>query len=125
MTESILDSTKKQLGLGADYDVFDQDIVMHINSVFLNLQQLGIGPVEGFMIEDADATWDSFLGEQILLNAVKSYIYLKVKLIFDPPSASFHIASIEKQISELEWRLLLVRDELLSTQLVTPVLIEE
>lgn len=112
--ESILDSIKKKLGLGADYDVYDLDVQTHINSVFMNLHQLGIGPIEGFEIEDAGATWDTFLGAQHspLLNSVKTYVYFKVRLAFDPPSTSFHIASIEKQIAELEWRLTIMRDEL-------------
>lgn len=116
MTDSILDSVKKNLGLGADYDVFDLDIMTHINTVFMNLNQLGIGPTEGFMIEDADPTWDTFLGPQPLLNSVKTYVYLKVRLLFDPPNTSFHIASIEKQIQEIEWRLSVQRDENLSSQ---------
>lgn len=114
--DSILDSIKKKLGLRSDYDVFDLDVMTHINSVFMNLNQLGIGPAEGFEIEDAEATWDAFLGASAspLLNPVKSYIYLKVRLIFDPPPTSFHITSMEKQIQELEWRLLVMRDELLA-----------
>lgn len=113
---SILDEIKKKLGVGADYDVFDLDIMTHINSVFMNLHQLGIGPDTGFAIEDANATWDTFLGAQHspLLNAVKQYVYFKVRLAFDPPPTSFHIASMEKQIQELEWRLLILRDELLA-----------
>jgi hypothetical protein len=112
--DSILDSIKKKLMLDKEYDVFDLDIQTHINSVFMNLHQLGIGPVEGFAIEDAEATWDTFLGasHSPLLNSVKSYIYFKVKLAFDPPPTSFHIQSLEKQIAEIEWRLLIMRDEL-------------
>jgi hypothetical protein len=117
-TESILDSTKKYLGLGADYDVFDQDIMMNINSVFVTLQQLGIGPAEGFAIEDADATWDAFLGTQALLNTVKQYVFFKVRLAFDPPPTSFHIASLEKQIAELEFRMSITREELLPGEAV-------
>ena len=113
-TESILDSTKKYLGLGADYDVFDQDIMMHINAVFVNLQQLGIGPAEGFAIENAEATWDAFLGTQPLLNPAKQYMFFKVRLAFDPPPTSFHISSLEKQIQELEFRMTVTRDELLA-----------
>lgn len=112
-TESILDSTKKALGVGADYDVFDPDIMIHINSVFVTLQQLGIGPAEGFAIEDSEATWDTFLGTQPLLSTVKSYMVFKVRLAFDPPPTSFHIASLEKQIAELEFRMTVTRDELL------------
>jgi hypothetical protein len=114
-TESILDSTKKALGVGADYDVFDPDIIMHINSVFLNLQQLGIGPTEGFAIEGSDVAWDAFLGTQQLLNPVKQYVFFKVRLAFDPPPTSFHIASLEKQIAELEWRISVTRDEILAS----------
>ena len=125
-TASILDSTKKQLGLGADYDVFDLDIMTHINTVFVNLQQLGIGPAEGFAIEDAEATWDTFLGPNPspLFNLVKSYIVFKVKLAFDPPQQSFVIASYENQIKELEFRMLILREELLETVsgVTTPVL---
>lgn len=116
MSHSILDSIKKKLGLGADYDVFDQDIMTHINTVFTNLNQLGIGPAAGFELEDAQTTWDAFLGPNAspLLNPVKSYIYFKVRLAFDPPSTSFHIDSMQKQIAEIEFRLLIARDELLS-----------
>lgn len=103
--ESILDSTKKALGLGADYDGFDPDIVMHINSVFFTLNQLGVGPDGGFAITDSEDTWDAFLGGDPRLSAVKSYVYLKVRLLFDPPANSFGISAMEKQISEYEWRL--------------------
>lgn len=105
MSDSILNSTKKVLGVDADYDVFDLDILMHINSVFPTLTQLGIGPVNGFMIEDADATWWDFLGDNPNLNSVKTYVYLRVRLLFDPPSTSFVITAMQEQIKELEWRL--------------------
>lgn len=113
-SEFILDSIKKLLGLDADYDAFDVDIITHINMAFSNLNQLGIGPVEGFMIEDDTAPWDAFLGANAspVLNSVKTYIFFKVRLAFDPPGTSFHLASIEKQIQELEWRMLIARDEL-------------
>lgn len=117
---SILDSVKKNLGLGSEYDVFDADILTHINTVFMNLYQIGIGPLSGFAIEDDEATWDTFLGTSPLLNAVKSYMYLKVKLIFDPPATSFHLTSVEKQIAELEWRILVMREELASPAVVDP-----
>lgn len=106
MSESILDSVKKSLGLSEDYDVFDFEIIMHINSVFSTLNQIGVGPSEGFMIEDADPTWNAFLGRDPRLNNAKSYVYLKVKLLFDPPSPPFLLASYEKQIQEYEWRLM-------------------
>lgn len=105
MTDSILDSTKKALQLGAEYDPFDPDIIMHINTVFSTLTQLGIGPDEGFMIESDFETWDTILGGDIRLNFVKTYVYLRVRLLFDPPSTSYHINAITEQIKEFEWRI--------------------
>lgn len=103
--ESILNSIKKMLGPSADYDHFDPDIIMHINTVFMTLTQLGVGPPEGFYIEDDTTTWLEFIPELTKLQAVKTYIYLKVKLVFDPPQSSAVIESMNKQIAELEWRL--------------------
>lgn len=103
--ESILTSIKKLLGIAEEYTQFDDDIIMHINSVFLNLTQLGVGPSEGFLIEDDTATWDDFIGDSSQLQAVKSYVYLKVKLLFDPPLSSSVTESMNRMISELEWRL--------------------
>lgn len=103
--ESILISIKKLLGITEEYDHFDPDIVMHINSVLMILNQLGVGPTEGFSIEDETATWADFLGDTANLDAVKSYIHLKVKLLFDPPLNSAVIESMNRNISELEWRL--------------------
>lgn len=103
--DSILTSIKKLLGIEEEYTQFDSDIIMHINTVFLNLTQLGVGPVEGFLIEDDSATWDDFIGDSNQLQAVKTYVYLKVKLLFDPPLSSSVTESINRIISELEWRL--------------------
>lgn len=103
--ESILTSIKKLLGIEEEYTQFDNDIIMHINSVFLNLTQLGVGPAEGFLIEDDTATWEDFIGYSNQLQAVKSYMYLKVKLLFDPPLSSSVIESMNRMIAELEWRL--------------------
>lgn len=103
--ESILTSIKKLLGIEEEYTQFDNDIIMHINSVFLNLTQLGVGPAEGFLIEDDTATWEDFIGDSNQLQAVKSYMYLKVKLLFDPPLSSSVIESMNRMIAELEWRL--------------------
>lgn len=103
--DSILTSIKKLLGIDEEYTQFDSDIIMHINTVFLNLTQLGVGPEEGFLIEDDAATWDDFIGDSNQLQAVKTYVYLKVKLLFDPPLSSSVIESINRIISELEWRL--------------------
>lgn len=109
--DSILTSIKKLLGMTEDYKHFDADIIMDINTVFMSLKQLGIGPVEGFVIEDDSATWDEYINIEedpskiALLSAVKSYIHLKVKLAFDPPLNASVTESIKQQISELEWRL--------------------
>lgn len=103
--EGILDSTKHAIGLSADYDVFDPTLVMHINSIFFTLNQLGVGPTEGFAITGSDEPWSIFLGDDVNLNAVKSYVFLKVRLLFDPPPNSFGIAAMEKIAQEYEWRL--------------------
>lgn len=103
--ESILTSIKKLLGISEEYDHFDPDIIMHINSTFMTLNQLGVGPAEGFSIEDETSTWSDFISDNVKLEAVKSYIHLKVKLLFDPPSSSAVIEAISKSINELEWRL--------------------
>ena len=105
METSILTSIKKLLGVAEDYAEFDEDIMTHINSVFLNLTQLGVGPEEGFMIEDDTAVWEDFINDSIQLQAVKTYVYLKVKLLFDPPLSSSVTESINRMIAELEWRL--------------------
>lgn len=110
--ESILTSTKKLLGITEEYEHFDKDIIMHINSVFLNLTQLGVGPKEGFFIEDDTAEWTDFIEDHIQLQAVKSYIYLKVKLLFDPPLSSAVIESTNRMIAEFEWRLRLAAENL-------------
>lgn len=104
--ESILTSIKKLLGIAEEYDHFDADIIMHINSVLMILTQLGVGPSEGFSIDDETATWEDFLKNDITkLSAVKTYIYMKVRLIFDPPGSSALLKSIEDSIREFEWRL--------------------
>lgn len=108
--DSILNSVKKVLGIQEDYTAFDVDIVMHINTVFSILHQLGLGPEDGFMIEDDTETWDTFLGDDLRLNSVKTYVYLKVRLMFDPPSTSYLIESFNRQAQELEWRLNVVRE---------------
>lgn len=103
--ESILTSVKKMLGIPEDYEHFDADIIMHINSVFMILTQLGVGPAEGFIIMDEDATWNDFIQDNKKIQSVKSYMYLKVRLLFDPPLSSAVIDSMTRLINELEWRL--------------------
>jgi hypothetical protein len=111
MEASILLSTKKILGLAPDYTVFDHDVITHINTAFSILTQLGIGPPEGFMIEDADAVWFEFVEDDMQLNSVKTYVYLKVRQFFDPPQTSYLIAAMERQIQELEFRMNVYREE--------------
>lgn len=103
--ESILTSVKKMLGITEEYDHFDPDIIMHINTVFMTLNQIGVGPEEGFFIEDDGTEWTEYIPDLTKLQAVKSYVYLKVRLLFDPPSSSSVIEAMNRQISELEWRL--------------------
>lgn len=112
MSDSILDSTKKALGLGADYDVFDPEIIMHINSALSTLNQLGIGPELGFSISGPDETWAAFLGEDPRFNSVKTYVFLKVRYVFDPPGNSFATTAMKEQIQEHEWRLNALRENL-------------
>ena len=103
--DSILTSIKKLLGITEEYENFDQDIIMHINSAFMILNQLGVGPKSGFSINNKSSTWDEFIPESSNLEAVKTYVHLKVKLMFDPPLSSTVIEAIKSQINELEWRL--------------------
>jgi hypothetical protein len=110
MADSILDSTKNTLSIPSSYDVYDGQIIMHINSVFATLHQLGIGPDPSYFIADDTETWEDFIAETENINSVKTYMYLKVRMIFDPPTTSFAIAAMEKQIEELEFRLNLVRE---------------
>lgn len=102
--ESILNSVKKLLGIQPEYKAFDEDIIIHINTVFVILNQLNIGPKGGFFIVDETATWDSY-STSINHTMVKTFVYLKVRLLFDPPTNSALIESINGLISELEWRL--------------------
>lgn len=102
--DSILTSVKKMLGIPEEYTQFDVDIILHINSVLMILTQLGVGPKSGFLIEDKHDFWEDFVDDE-RLEAVKSYVYLKVRLIFDPPTSSAVIESMNRTLSELEWRL--------------------
>ena len=105
MSESILTSIKKLLGITEEYEQFDPDIIMHINSVFMILTQMGVGPSKGFRISDKSAVWSDYITDNQNLDSVKSYIHLKVKLLFDPPLSSSVMECMKQLISELEWRL--------------------
>lgn len=105
MNQSILTSIKKMLGMTEDYEPYDPVIIMHINSVLMILNQLGVGPSKGFTISDKTSTWSDFIREDKKLESVKSYVYLKVKLLFDPPLQSTVMEAMNRMVNELEWRL--------------------
>ena len=103
--QSILTSIKKLLGIEANYTHFDTDIIIHINTVLMVLTQLGVGPQDGFFIEDDKATWEDFIPGMVPFEGVKTYMYQKVKLIFDPPLSSAVIDAMQRSIDQFEWRL--------------------
>lgn len=111
MSDSILTSTKKMLGIEETDTAFDVDIITHINSIFSILNQLGIGPAAGFMIEDKEPVWSEFLADDLRLNSVKTYMYLRVRILFDPPATSFLVTSLNERVQELEWRINCYREE--------------
>lgn len=111
MNDSILNTIKKLLGLSSDYTEFDTDIIIHINSVFSILQQLGVGPENGFSISDASTTWSSYTNNDKQINDVITYVYLKVRLLFDPPANSSILNAQKELVSELEWRLNVAVDD--------------
>ena len=108
--ESILTETKNSLGVAEDVTVFDVAIRMHINSAISTLTQLGIGPEGGFEILDADATWTDFVNTDLRLSQIKSYVFLRVKMMFDPPPNSWVSVAMKDQIEQMEWRLNMVRE---------------
>jgi hypothetical protein len=113
MEQSILKSTKKVLQIGDDDASFDLDIMTHINSAFSDLHDLGVGPDEGFTIEDDTPVWDDFLSDtanKVMQNRAKTFIQLKVRLIFDPPATTFHLNAVQEQLKEVEWRLSVGRE---------------
>lgn len=119
MSNSILDSVKKVLNLDPSYTAFDPDIIMFINSAFVTLHQLGLGPTEGFWIESPAETWDEFItSPPNYVNMVKTYVFLRARMLFDPPTTSFLIAAMNEQIQEYEWRLNVARENELPFPLV-------
>lgn len=105
MEENILNSIKKLLGIPEDYTAFDQDIMMHINSVFMILSELGVGPSNGYSLKYGTEKWGDFISDDENLEGIKTYVYMKVKMIFDPPLNSAVLASMKELISEFEWRI--------------------
>ncbi|NCB47377.1 hypothetical protein EOM81_10225 [bacterium] len=114
--DSILTSIKKMLGIDEYEEHFDPDIIMHINLALATLTQMGAGPVEGFAIVDETSVWSDFSADTVILGFMKSYIYLKVKLIFDPPLSSAAIESMNKMIGEFEWRLFVAAESIVTPE---------
>lgn len=112
MEPSILKSTKKVLQIADDDTSFDLDILTHINSAFSDLNDIGVGPADGFVIEDDTKNWDDFVpdAEKVRQSRVKTYVYLKVRLLFDPPATTFHLSAAQEQLKESEWRLSVGRE---------------
>lgn len=104
--DSILTSVKKIIGISEEDESFDLDLIIHINSVLMILNQLGVGPSKGFSISDKHSLWSDFMPEDLSIEAVKTYVALKVRLIFDPPTSGAVAEAIKNTISELEWRIL-------------------
>lgn len=105
MEESILSSIKDTASVSPEDDAFDQEIILHINATFMTLRQLGVGPSEPFFITDSSATWSDFTDDPAILPTIKSYVTLKVRMLFDPPTSSSLAEAIKSQIAEYEWRL--------------------
>jgi hypothetical protein len=105
VTESILDSIKGLLGIAADDTTFDTDVITHINTVMADLYQLGIGPPEGFAIQDNTSKWSDLLGTDKRFESVKTYVYIEVKLVFDPPQSSALIESLKRTSDKLAFRI--------------------
>lgn len=104
--ESILLTIKKLLHIPEDYNDFDHDILVHTNSAIATLHQLGVGPSEGYVVQDEENKWSEFQVQGITLQNVRTYIYLRVRLVFDPPTNAFLVSSMEKQVQELDFRLM-------------------
>lgn len=105
-TDNILQSIKKLLGLSEEYYVFDPDIVIYINTAFLELVQMGIGPEEGFAISiDGENKWSEFEPNVFKQDAIKSFVYIKVRMLFDPPQNSQVVEALNKSLNEIQWRL--------------------
>lgn len=118
IANSILHDIKQMLGQEWDDTTYDLDIMLHINSVFFNLNQINVGPPEGFVIEDANAVWTDYIGDSKNLHAVKTYIYLRVRLLFDPPTTGPLVGSLEKQADKLEWTLMVEADPVIPSNIL-------
>lgn len=110
MTDSILTSTKAALGIAEEHTSFDPELILFVNSVLSRLTQLGVGPEEGFRIDDKSSTWEDFMGTSAKLNMAKSYMYLRVKLLFDPPEVGFVLTAMKEMINKDEWLIMVEND---------------
>lgn len=106
LSDSILTTIKKLLGIEAEYTQFDPDVIININAAIMTLRQLGVGPQEGFSIDGDEQTWQDLLGDSLDFESAKTYIFLKTKIVFDPPSSSYVLEAYKEQIKEAEWRLM-------------------
>lgn len=111
MGNSILTSVKNDLGMTEDYEAYDSQIIEYINTMFIILNQMGVGPNEVFSIKDKTSTWNEFTEENAELDLAKTYVYQRVKMIFDPPQSSAHIDALKENSKELEWRLYATSNE--------------
>jgi hypothetical protein len=117
--ESILNSVKQALGLEPDYTEFDMTIIMFINSAFGDLNQIGLGPEDGFAISSSTETWGAFLGADKRLMAVQQLVYMMVRIVFDPPATAHLLASMKEMIQEKQWRLNVVREEVTAGRIIS------
>lgn len=109
--DNILASVKKIIGVAPNHNTFDDDLMLHINTIFTVLTQLGIGPSDGFILSDKNQTWSEFISPEFKeFNSVKTYMGLRVKLLFDPPLSSVVTDAVNRSISELEWRLIVAAE---------------
>lgn len=111
MQESILLTIKQMLGIPSEYSVFDEELAVYINTVIAALRQLGVGPENGFAITGENESWEDYIGDTSMYENVKAYIYLKVRMMFDPPSSSFVLEAFKNQAAEIEWRIYIQADE--------------
>lgn len=121
MPDSVLNGIKDALGVAEANTAFDAQLVLHINSVLSNLNQLGVGPSEGVAITGSTEEWSAALDDDVLLNNVKSYMFLRVKLLFDSPTNAAYLSSIKEQIKEAEWRIRVYADETTDLSNVTVI----
>lgn len=125
MSDSILTSVKKVLGLDESYTAFDADVTLFINAALSDLNQLGVGPDDGFAITDATPVWTDFLGSDLRTNQAQTYVFLKVKLMFDPPQSGYAVTAMQEQIKEAGWRLNTRREHIIYTDPETGLPVEQ